>query len=126
MNLSRSRVVIALLMLFVALPVSGQTGATPDDTVSPAELRQLRAEAERNASLTDDLRAQILELYDVALGSLESATDNRAATRNFESQRSGTDRMVADLRAELDKPERQPRLSLPESDGGAGRGRDGP
>jgi len=114
MGLSRSRVVIVLLTLFVALPLLAQTSATPDDKVSPAELRQLRAEAERNPSLTDDLRAQILELYDIALGSLESATDNRATAQNFQREMSSTDRMVADLRAELDKPERQPRLSLPE------------
>ena len=114
MNLSRSRAVIALLTLCVALPVFGQTSATPDDNVSLSEVRRLRAETEKDRALPDDLRTQILDLYDSAISSLEKAANNSAAARNFESERSSTDQIIADLQAELGKPARQPRLSLPE------------
>jgi len=114
MRFQQSGVLLGVLLLLSTLSVSAQTTAGQEDTVSSSEVRRLRAETEKDPALADDLRTQILDLYDSAISSLEKAADNRAAARNFESERSGIDRMVADLRAELEKPERQPRLSLPE------------
>jgi potassium efflux system protein len=114
MGFQRSRVLLGVLLLLSTLPVSAQTTAGQEDTVSSSEVRRLRAETEKDRALADDLRTQILDLYDSAISSLEKAADNRAAALNFERERSGIDRMIADLRAELEKPERQPRLPLPE------------
>jgi hypothetical protein len=113
MGFQRSGVLLGVLLLLSTLPVSAQNTAGQEDTVSSSEVRRLRAETEKDRALADDLRTQILDLYDSAISSLEKAADNRAAALNFERERSGIDRMVADLRAELEKPERRPRLALP-------------
>jgi hypothetical protein len=113
MGLTRLRVVLAVLLLVSALPVSAQTSSTPENSVSLQQVRQLRAETERNRDLADNFRAQVLELYDIATSSLESAADNRAAAAVFERDRVGIDRMVANLRSDLEQPERRPQLALP-------------
>jgi len=113
MELIRSRIMFAMLLLLPALPVSATTAAGQENSVSLSQVRQLRAETEKNIVLGDDLRTQILELCDNAITSLESATDNRAAAVAFERERSGIDHIVGNLRAELEKPERRAQLSLP-------------
>jgi potassium efflux system protein len=102
---------IGLLMLLAALPARAQTATGQEEEVNLTQLRQLRVEAERDMTLTDDLRTRILELYDVAVSSLEKAEDNRAAIAGFERERDGVDRVVASLRFELERP--VPSLQLP-------------
>jgi len=113
MRLNRSRVVLAVLLALSALPVFAQTTAGQEDKATLPHVRQLRAETERDRALGDDLRAQVLELYDMAISSLEKATNNRAAGAAFERDRAGIDRMVANVRSDLEQPERQPKLPLP-------------
>ena len=115
MDATRLRVVVAILMLVLASPAFAQTTTGQDDDVSRAQVERLRAETERDLTLADDLRTRTLELYDVAISSLEKAADFDAAAVGFEGERSGIDRIVANLRAQLDQPERQPRLPLPEN-----------
>ncbi len=113
MELTRSRVVVALLISLMALPVSAQTASQQENTVSLQQVRQLRAETEKNSALADDLRTQILELYDSAINSLKNAADNRAAAVAFERDRAGVGRMERNLHADLERPERRPLLELP-------------
>ena len=113
MELTRSRIVLALLLLLSALPVFAQTATEQENSVSLSQVKQLRAETEENSALAEGLRTQVLELCDGAISSLESAADNRDAASAFERERSGIDHMVESLRAELEKPERRPQLSLP-------------
>lgn len=113
MRLSRSRVVLVLLLLLSTLPISAQTAAGQEDEISLQQVRQLRAETERDRALADDLRAQILELFDVAISSLEKEANNRAAAVAFERDRAGIDGIVESLRAELEKPEQQPQIRRP-------------
>jgi len=113
MDLTRSRIVLAVLFMLSALPISAQTAAGQEDKVSLSQVNRLRAEAERDRALADDLQAQILELYDVAISSLGKADDNRTAIADFKRERSGIDRIVASLRAELEKPKQPPHIQRP-------------
>ena len=112
MQLTRSRIVLALLLLLSALPVFAQTTTEQEDSVNLSQVRQLRAETEGNSALAEGLRTQVLELCDGAISSLESTADNRVAAAAFDRERTGIDHMVESLRAELEKPERRPQLSL--------------
>ena len=70
MRLNRSRIVVAALMSLMALPVSAQTTSQEKNSVSLREVRQLRAQTENDLALADDLRRQILDVCDTAIGSL--------------------------------------------------------
>ncbi len=113
MELTRSRIALAWLLLLSALPVFAQTATKEENSVSLSQVTQLRAGTEKNSALADDLRAQVLELYDGAISSLESAADKRAAAVAFERERAGVDRLTRNLRADLERPERRPQLDLP-------------
>ncbi len=113
MESTRSRIVLALLLLLSALPVFAQTVSEQEDSVSLSQVRQLRAETEKDSALADDLRAQVLELYDNAISSLESAAGNRAVIVAFERERAGVGRLERSLRADLERPERRPQLESP-------------
>jgi potassium efflux system protein len=111
MDRMKPRLLIGCLMVLAALPVAAQTAAGQEEDVDLSQLRRSRAEAERDQTLADGLRTQILELYDVAISALEKAEDNRAAITGFERERDGVDRVVASLKSELEQPE--PPLLLP-------------
>jgi potassium efflux system protein len=111
----RSKILIGLLMVSVALPVGAQTTAGQEEQVNLSQLKRLRAETERDLTLADDLRTQVLELYEVAVSALEKAEDNRAAISGFERERAGIDRVVESLRSELEKPEPPLQLPLPKN-----------
>jgi potassium efflux system protein len=100
-------------MLMLASPAFAQSTTGQDDDVSLSQVRGLRTATERDRALEDDLRSQILEFYDSAISSLEKAANYRAAAADFERERSGVGRVVANLRSQLEQPERQPRLPLP-------------
>ena len=113
--MSSSRLVAAFAsLILVAAPLTAQTDPQKD-TVDLRQLRQLRAEAEGDQGLTDEERARILEVYDVAISSLDRAENNRAAAAEFERSRAGIDQSVARLRADLERPEPKPVLALPEN-----------
>jgi potassium efflux system protein len=111
MNVTRSMFVVGLLVVLNALPVCAQTTPGQDDTVGFAEVRRLRTKIESDPSLREETRVQILELYDIAIRSLETATDHRAAAEEFSRERGGIDRMVEELQSQLEHPE--PTLQLP-------------
>jgi len=113
MELTRSRIVFALLVLLSALPVFAQTAIEQETTVSLSQVTHLRAEIEKNSALANDLRAQVLGLYDAAISSLESAVDNRTEAVAFAREHAGVLRLERNLRADLERPERRPQLELP-------------
>ena len=104
MQLTRSRIMLALLLLLSVLPMFAQTATEQEDSVSLSQVRQLRAETEKNRALADDLRAQVLELYDDAISSLESASDNRTEAVAFAREHTGVGRLERNLRADLERP----------------------
>lgn len=106
---------LILSAMVAASPASAQTGTSEDQSVDLNQVRQFRTQTERNASLTDDVRSSVIEYCDVAISSLETAADNKAATVAFERERSGVDRLVRNLRADLEKPESLPHFDRPES-----------
>ena len=112
MQLTRSRIMLTLLLLLSVLPMFAQTATEQEDSVSLSQVRQLRAETEKNRALADDLRAQVLELYDDAISSLESASDNRTEAVAFAREHTGVGRLERNLRADLERPERRPQLEL--------------
>ena len=112
---SRRSAAALTFMVFLLVPVlAAQTLATNDKTVDLPGVRELRADAEQNPALSDELRAVILELCDDAIRSLEAAADHEAATIASERERSEIPRLVERLRADLDRPERRPDLDLSE------------
>ena len=110
MALTRSSVVIVFVGLLIASPVSSQTARSTREEVTLERVHRLRAETEKDPTLAEDLRTQILELYGIGVGSLETAANNRAAASDFERERSGIDTIVRSLRAELEKPEQTPQI----------------
>ena len=112
MDQIRLRSLILLLASLSVLPLSAQSVTEEEDSVSFEQIRQLRAETERDRTLGEDLRTRILDLYGSAASSLEKAAANRDTASAIERNRSGIDRTVARLRAELEEPESTPRLPL--------------
>jgi potassium efflux system protein len=102
-----------LLLAGWAVPIRAQT--TQPENVSVAEFRQLRQRSEVQIELSDDLRTQIIDLYDAAIAALETAAENKAAAQAFERDRKGVDRLEAELRSELDTPIPPPKLALPDN-----------
>lgn len=104
----------ALVVLIVSAPSTfGQT--TQQEDISLAELRDLRSKIENRAELGEETRTGIMELYDAAISALETAENNRAATLAFERDRQGVDRVVAELKKELERPASRPRVALPDN-----------
>jgi potassium efflux system protein len=95
------------------LPVGAQTGEPPERRVDLDEILSAREQVESNATLDDELRTRILQLYDSAISSLQTADAHKEDAISYERERSGVSRMVEALRAELQRPEREPRLDLP-------------
>ncbi len=112
MRWTRPRLVFSVIFLSVVTQVSAQGTSQQDQTMTLRQLRQLRTDTESNPGLADNLRTQTLELYDVAISSLEMAEDNRAAAAAFERDRMELDRTVASLRTKLDRPEIPPQSPL--------------
>jgi len=104
-------VVSAVLVTLWSFTALAQTGQPERATIT--ELRDLRGATE-SAELPDELRTRIVELYDAAISALETAENNRAAAASFERNRKDVDRMVAELRTELDRPMPRAGLDLPE------------
>jgi potassium efflux system protein len=107
---------LTLTLLFAALsaPAFAQDEKAPERRLDLEEVRELRKQTAENASFSDELRAGILELYDAAISSFESAAAFESEARNHLREKAGVSRMVDALRAELEQPDRQPRLRLPE------------
>ena len=99
---------LVTLWSFAAL---AQTGQPERATIT--ELRDLRGKAE-SAELPDELRTRIVEFYDAAISALEIAENNRAAAASFERDRKDVDRLVAELRTELERPIPKAGLDLPD------------
>ena len=103
-------ILVLTLALITPVALSEQEAETP---VSLDDVREQREQAEGDASLTDELRARVLELYAAALSSLESAARHKVEMARLEKERAGVGRLVDALRAELGEPEEVPRLDLP-------------
>jgi len=97
----------------MSLPVYSQT--VVPEKVSIAELRELRAKVVSQTELADEIRARVIKLHDSAIAALETAEDNHEATLAFQRDRLGVDRVVADLKQELDEPVLAPQLALPDN-----------
>jgi len=112
----RSRL-LTLTLLFAALaaPALAQTAEEPERRLDLKEVRELRKQTAENASFNDELRAGVLEQYDAAIGSLEAATAFEAEAKDHEREQAGVGRMIDALRAELERPEEQPRVRLPDN-----------
>ena len=110
MSFNSSRTLLGVLLLLSTMPAFAQNQAGQEDKVSLSQVSRLRAEAERSSALGDELQKQILELYDGALSSLQTAANNRSAAADFERDRAGIERTVRRLRNELEKPARPPHM----------------
>ncbi|MBW2277744.1 MAG: hypothetical protein JRF63_09650, partial [Deltaproteobacteria bacterium] len=104
-----------LIAAMMTLSGFAQNVSPAENTISLDEVRQLRTETEGDSALEEGLRTQVLALLDGAIKLLETAADNRAAAAGFERDRKGIYREVARIRTDLEKPERIPRLPLPEN-----------
>ena len=112
----RSRLLLGtLLFAALAVPALAQTEEAPERRLDLGELRELREEAAENATCGEELRASILGQYDAAITALGSADAFEAQTRSHEREKAGVGRMVDALRAELERPEAQPRPRLPDN-----------
>lgn len=76
-------------------------------------VRELRRQAESAGGLSEGQRNQVLELYDQALKSLETAGRHEDQARRYDRERRDVSRQAAALRDELDRPVQDPGLSLP-------------
>ena len=105
--MSRKMGLLALSLLVSALspPALAQTEEAPEKRLDLEEVRALREQVEGNAALGKELQTGILELYDGAISSLETAAANVTKAAGFERERAGVGRMVETLRAELGRPE---------------------
>jgi potassium efflux system protein len=99
-----------LLAAMIGLAPSSPAQTVPGEQVTLQQVRQLRLETEASEDLPEEVRVQVLEVLEAAIGKLLQADDNRAAARGFERDRAGIDRKVAALRAELEKPESAPQV----------------
>ncbi len=110
-----TRVTLVLLLVVAALPTQAQTGNPQDQNVDLEQIRRLRGQTEKNTELSEDVRSSVLRFCDLSTNSLQTAADNRAASAALERDRSGVDKMVRNLRADLERPQRRPRVELPEN-----------
>jgi len=110
---AKSRLVLLCLVLAVALLSPAVLSAQETEkSVDLAGLRELRAQTEADASLTDELKVRVLELYDAAISSLETAARHRADVARLDKERAGVGRLVEALRSDLSEPEKVPRNDL--------------
>jgi len=113
MSSQRLALVLGLLLLVSALPVSALIASSEGQGVDLEQVQKLRQETEQSTILAEDVRSRVLEFCDIATAVLETAADNRAAAAAFERDRAGVSRTERNLRADLERPERRPRLDLP-------------
>ena len=106
-------VIRAMLVLAVCIPATAQTDDA-DSKLDLREVRSLRERAESDTALSEELRGRVVALYDDAVGALEAAAADEAQAVDFEREQAGIGRMVESLRAELERPERQPEPRLPD------------
>jgi potassium efflux system protein len=107
--------VACLIVLALALPAVAQTEGAPERRQDLKEVRTIRAKAEADASLGDDVRARVLELYDFAISSLEAAADADAQAASLARETAGVRRLVEAMRKQLSRPEPGTQLTLPEN-----------
>jgi potassium efflux system protein len=111
LNLERFALCLAIALL--PLAAAAQTAGTAEEGLDPNQIRSLREQAEKNSALGEGTRARVVQLYDEALASLDTASARVAEADRLERERGGVGRMVDNLRAELEQPERSARLNLP-------------
>jgi small-conductance mechanosensitive channel len=111
-----NRLLVALFLLFatLALPALAQTGDAAEKPLDLEEVRELRDRAASDTALSGDVRTRVLELYDGAISSLEAAAASQIQTRNLTREQDGIDNAVQVLRRQLEQPDPDPQLSLPE------------
>jgi len=102
------------LVLSQSLPATAQQGDASGEPVDPKEVRTLRELAEGNESLSHELRAQILEVYDAALSSLVAAEASRAQVRSFQLEQARIRERVRSLRERLSVSAPEPGVTIPE------------
>lgn len=110
--LTRSKIATALLLSVIVLPIHSQMSDAQETEVSLLTVRQLRQEAEASTGWPEDFRTQVLELYDIAAGALETAERYRVSAISFETERTGIDRIAKNLSAELEEPDSPPQIKL--------------
>jgi potassium efflux system protein len=106
---------LSLLFSALSLPLGAQIEDAPERQLDLQEIRQTRQLVEANVALGEDVREATLKLYDDAIASLETAAADETRVRTLKRERAGVGRIVEALRAELDRPAREPRLDLPEN-----------
>jgi hypothetical protein len=107
---AKSRLVLLCLVLAVAmLSPAVQSEQETEESVDLDGLRQLKEQTESDASLAEELKARVLELYDAAISSLETAARHRADVARLDKERAGVGRLVEALRSDLSEPEKVPR-----------------
>ena len=94
--------------------MAAQPEETSDRELSLTEVRNLRRQVESNAALEEKEQQQLLELYDQAVGDLETADRAQAQVREYERQRTRIQSRVAGLRAQLTRLQDRAESSLPD------------
>lgn len=114
MKWTRLRFVVAILAISLTASTFAQSPGKWQEDLSLSEVRQARARAEVDPSLSEALRTRILELYDAAISSLEKAVNLEEAANEVERDRGRIDGEVASLKTQLARPEPPPDLPLPD------------
>ena len=112
------RVSVCLTVAFLVatcLPLFAQVEETSDRDLDLRSVRELRQQIEDNDSLEAGLKTQLLNLYDPAIGDLESAAQAEARVGEYQRERSNIEARVQTLRSEVNRAERRVRPSLPQN-----------
>lgn len=103
---------LCLLLVMAFLSPEARSEQESEPAVDLAGVQELREQVEADPSLTDEMRARVLELYESASGSLETAARHEVETIRFAKERAGVGRLADALRADLGEPEDVPRVDL--------------
>ena len=99
----------ALIVLALLPPVAAQD-PVEEERLDPEQVRAARASVD--TVLDEALRAQLVELFDAALGELEQIELDRLKIERFADQVEGVDDRIEELRGELENFENGERVGL--------------
>jgi potassium-dependent mechanosensitive channel len=91
-----------------------EQAAAPERRVSREEVEQLREAAANNQTLEEELRSQIVAIYDEALAALTAAAASLDRVEQYNKEREGIAAIAGELEAEMSAPPQALAPDLPE------------